>query len=407
MGTIAEKLTYLDGTKQALKESINNIGGDITSETTFREYAQELDNIYDNLPKTTGESSSLSLNTLKGKMNITPKGDTSQDGTPTPSTPIDIEVVTGEQDVKVENKNIFDKNSFVRRDDYSKNDSGTEITLNGFGYNTNYIAVQPNTQYHIFGDIINSTSACRVFYYDNSKNWISRTGSMGAGVSSFSFTTPNNCYYIQFQYSTNTINVNTIQIELGSTATPYTPHQEQTQIVSLGDIELCKIGNYQDYLYKSNDKWYKKGNVLKYDKNTLKNLVWNVTANGDYKAFWTQNNNLYVVGQKYSNLFSYENKSFREATDNKICENANTQAILLLFNTNVANTIDEWKTWLQSNNLVVYLMRKTPQDIEITNETLIEQLDNLEKLKSYNGITNINCSGNLSAILGVSALKGE
>ena len=76
--SIENKLTYLDGTKQALKESINNIGGDITNETTFREYAQELDNIYDNLPKTTGEDTSLSLTTLKGKMNIIPKGDTQQ-----------------------------------------------------------------------------------------------------------------------------------------------------------------------------------------------------------------------------------------------------------------------------------------------------------------------------------------
>ena len=76
--SIENKLTYLDGTKQALKESINNIGGDITSETTFREYAQELDNIYDNLPKTTGEDTNLSLTTLKGKMNIQVKGDTKQ-----------------------------------------------------------------------------------------------------------------------------------------------------------------------------------------------------------------------------------------------------------------------------------------------------------------------------------------
>lgn len=79
--SIENKLTYLDGTKQALKTSINNLGGDITSETTFREYAQELQDIYNNIPKTTDTGTNLSLNTIKGKMKITPKGDTSQDTT--------------------------------------------------------------------------------------------------------------------------------------------------------------------------------------------------------------------------------------------------------------------------------------------------------------------------------------
>ena len=73
MGTTSEKLTYLAGTKTELKEAINNLGGNIDNTTTFREYAQELDNIYDNIPKTTGEDTNLSLTTLKGKMNIIPK----------------------------------------------------------------------------------------------------------------------------------------------------------------------------------------------------------------------------------------------------------------------------------------------------------------------------------------------
>ena len=81
MGTIAEKLTYLNDTKQELKEAINNLGGSITSETTFREYAQELQDIYDNIPKTTDTGTNLSLNTIKGKMELELKGNTSQETT--------------------------------------------------------------------------------------------------------------------------------------------------------------------------------------------------------------------------------------------------------------------------------------------------------------------------------------
>ena len=70
--SIANKLIYLNGTKDKLKESINNIGGSITSETTFRNYATELDSIYSSLPKVAGTGSSLSLTpTLKGKLNYT------------------------------------------------------------------------------------------------------------------------------------------------------------------------------------------------------------------------------------------------------------------------------------------------------------------------------------------------
>lgn len=84
MSDIATKLEYLNGTKQALKESINNLGGDITDETTFRQYANQLQNVYDNLPKTSyAEGSNITLsNTLKGKLDfedgIVGFGDTSQ-----------------------------------------------------------------------------------------------------------------------------------------------------------------------------------------------------------------------------------------------------------------------------------------------------------------------------------------
>ena len=112
MGTIAEKLTYLNETKSELKDSINNLGGNITSETTFREYATELQDIYDNIPKTSGENSNLSLTTIKGRIQTDKlEGNTSQNGTPTPSNPVNIDVVTGEQVVKVENVNLINPTS--------------------------------------------------------------------------------------------------------------------------------------------------------------------------------------------------------------------------------------------------------------------------------------------------------
>lgn len=70
MGTIAEKGAYTIETKSLLKQKINNLGGSIDNNTTFRNYANQLQNVYDNLPKTeyqTGTEVNLGK-TIKGKL---------------------------------------------------------------------------------------------------------------------------------------------------------------------------------------------------------------------------------------------------------------------------------------------------------------------------------------------------
>ena len=79
MGTTSQKLTYLNDTKGLLKDRINSLGGNITSQTTFRNYATELDNIYDELPKVSGTGTSINLTpTLKGRITSQMNGDTEQ-----------------------------------------------------------------------------------------------------------------------------------------------------------------------------------------------------------------------------------------------------------------------------------------------------------------------------------------
>ena len=45
MGTISEKLTYLDNTKTAIKEAIKNKGVDVKDDDTFRSYAEKIESI--------------------------------------------------------------------------------------------------------------------------------------------------------------------------------------------------------------------------------------------------------------------------------------------------------------------------------------------------------------------------
>lgn len=400
--SIENKLTYLDGTKQALKESINNLGGDITSETTFREYAQELDNIYNNIPKTTDTGTNLSLNTIKGKMNIIPKGDTSQNGTPTPDTPIDIEVVTGTQEVVVQNKNL----AYIEVEGKYRSSATGSFSINA-NYNGYIANVRQNTTYT--GSFTNMASnyndVSNLCYFDKNMTFI---GGNAYNTANKTFTTPSNCAYVTMAVKTT---VTDFQLELGSTATTYTPHQEQTQTISLGDIELCKIGNYQDYLYKSNDKWYKKELIYKIANKTNWNVN-NIVSNNRAIAVLASNGygnavNTFNTTNAVCNMLIAESQEtiISDTAINRIA--VNSENIYIKF-ADTINTAALAKAQLDSmTNLVIYYVVATPNDIEITNTTLIEQLNNLEKAQSYNGITNISSNGNLPIVLGVSALKGE
>lgn len=88
MGTVSDKLTYLNTTKSKIKESINLTGANLTNET-FREYATTLKDtlahilknpspIWDNFPKTTGTGSSIQVNTYNSLLDYSLDGNTTQ-----------------------------------------------------------------------------------------------------------------------------------------------------------------------------------------------------------------------------------------------------------------------------------------------------------------------------------------
>ena len=67
---IIDKLNYLDETKQQIKGALNtDFNSQIQDDDTFRSYVSKISDIYTNWPKVTGEDTSLTLNnTKKGKM---------------------------------------------------------------------------------------------------------------------------------------------------------------------------------------------------------------------------------------------------------------------------------------------------------------------------------------------------
>lgn len=187
-------------------------------------------------------------------------GDTTQNGEPTPDAPVDVNVVTGEQTVKVTGKNLFDKNN------PNSTTGNIEVngTLNLTGNNrTFFLKCEPNTTYTVQKRNDGDTNRFIVAWSElTPANGIPVYGRIqNYDAHSITITTGATAEYLIVTYYRNAETVLTeqqvidsIQVELGSTATDYQPYRSQSYPLSLGSLELAKIGDYQDYIRKSTGK---------------------------------------------------------------------------------------------------------------------------------------------------------
>ena len=188
---------------------------------------------------------------------VTVAGLVAQNGTPTPNTPVAINTNNGV--VKV-SKNLFDVNNVEIQANTSIATDGSLVTNALTKVCMTYLPVKPNTTYTISGDVLGGDSGAgnavyfRLVEYTSSKQFITR----GAGVlgSSYTFTTGADTYFVRFHCLTRA-DLNTYQLEQGSTATPYHPYG---QIYTDGEVEtiadsanhtanvatLLGIGDYRD-----------------------------------------------------------------------------------------------------------------------------------------------------------------
>ena len=87
-------------------DKLNDLGSEIDNETTFREYAERIEDLYEEWPKINDEDTTINLeNTKKAKMKIILKGNINQNEVPTPNNPINIDIVTGNNIINFIGKN--------------------------------------------------------------------------------------------------------------------------------------------------------------------------------------------------------------------------------------------------------------------------------------------------------------
>lgn len=425
---ISDKLTYLGETKSQLKTMLQYANSNITNDTTFRAYVSGLfqayinilnnpNTLWGNLPKITGTGTNISLNnTIEAPMKIEYNpSEISQSGTPTPSSPQDIHTISGNNTIKVEGKNLLAPNL----DTYTYRGITLSITNNGWLVNGTMESSYTSATFVIFEKdlpagtyTINGISGAsgttyqtRLYYNGEAQAYIKSTDLTFTITET---TTIRISLYVYSAYGTFNNLLLPYQLEKGSSATTYEPHQENTYPINL-DFDYCKIGNYEDRIFKnvsgdtdySSDRedgaWYIKKNIGK------------VVLDGSESGWWYQNNQF---RWSLPNPSIYGSMFYSQHFAKDSSENANTPNKGFIYNANyykINNGIDGitdiagFKTWLSINNDTFYYILREPTYTKITGE-LANQLEAVKY--SMEGTTNISQVNNdLPFELSVSALE--
>ncbi len=204
------------------------------------------------------------------------------------------------------------------------------------------------------------------------------------------YTTSSNANYLVIEITSNTdIDngytiqeiIDNFQITEGSEVKPYAPYGQVGMWWKREYIGKVVLDGSEDWILETNGKFRLPNSQYFSDRKlfntSFEGLICNyykVSSSGDYYIRW-RGSNEYNIN---------------------------------IYNKDITSVID-FKTWLSTHNLIVDYELATPQDIPITDTTLINQLNDIyNNAHSYNGTTNITTTyedGNEQMYLDIEALK--
>ncbi len=320
---------------------------------------------------------------------------------PNPQYPQEIHTISGGNTIKVVGKNLLNP----------------ALLLQQTSWNKFTIQLKPNTNYTMSSNYTGST----LIVYMNSADTYGSSYQVYSGHSVSIQTDSSGLIYIQQR----TTDVSTLftdyewLLEEGSTATSYTPYQEQTAQVNLGDLEYSKMPNtdYSDEFYRATDsdtslisgKWYLKKNIVKIILDGINKAVSQVNTYATgvyaYTCFNTLQNLAIsqsgVRGLTKSNYF--KSGSTSDYTINNYIYSISANVV---FTMATEMTVEQANEWLENNNVEFWYPLATPTYTPL-NDTLQSQLDTIESmLLSYKQQTNISQINNdLPFVITSTALK--
>ena len=526
------KTNWVNNTTPIDENNLNKIEKGIYDNSLITEAIADKLNPTDTETYKTAELTEGQITDVIGVNDIIIKGQTEQDGTPTPSAPVDVNVVSGSNVVNTSNKNLFNKDTVVNQSNY--NGSVGQVISIGTNANTFRCPIFRKTSDKITISANDTSATMRVLLLDKDYKILSTTG----------YTTlprtidTSNCEFIAIFFDGTTITINNnIQIEQNSTATTYEPHQGKELPLDLpvenlckpittatksgitmtnnGDgsytlngtatantsfynatlgleidtytfsannpvvssnsafyfqveyqgggatvqtfndvnakktftttrkiitwaivvpngitlnnfvikpqlekgskansytpygttpIELCKIGDYQDYFYKSGSKWYlhKEINKDAIDENNNIVIANTNTSNWYYRISPKQVVSTASQTNQFCNYYP-NSEIFNGNTNQGILKISGGEEIRIRYGTE--DTVANFKTWLASNNIALYSILATATDTEITDTTLISQLEAIYNAPLYEQTNITQTNNDLPMVLDITACK--
>ena len=321
---------------------------------------------------------------------------------PNPDYPQEVQTATGRQVVTISDggsqsqsyevnlgKNLFDKDNINIFNAYFDT-SGGSITSSNYN-RVFYVPCEPNTTYSFTQG---TTSASNHLFQVATTSVLP---AVGVTVSNFvdagnsgpvNYSTGADAKYLVVRIrpadDVSTL-LDGVQIEKGSTATTYAPY--------FTPIELCKIGDYQAYIYQRGSDWYLHKEIRGVDIATFSWGDWvrNMCRTADITDIkYVSSNTQLGTGLATNYIMSIGSGMSGDDRFGRIAIDVNRVAV---------NT---GSTSVTPTGLFYYALA-TPTDTQITNEALVSQLNAVAGAMTYAGQTmfTVNGNGNLAAILSV------
>ena len=339
---------------------------------------------------------SATINDMARITNLELQGDTQQDGTPTPESPIPVEVVSGLQIITISNQNdtktynvnlgnielckIGNYQDFIKKGTginlYNKstiiegkyiNNTGAEASNSNY-YATDYIEVSPDKNLFLNGNtFIVQGYGAKASFYNSSKQFIS---------------------YVDLSTSQNIFKI------------PSNAKYFRTSIYKT-DIDSLYI-SYEPYgMY---NKWYieKQIGKLILDGSEIGWVAQSTSTSGLYRYNYN-----FPLKNGYQNAISSHFEMSEEtsfANINTVCFATHPSNHMFCFFVN-NDSVDTWRAWLTNNNVTVYYVLENSTFLEITDEELLSKLNSI---KAFVGVNNISISSsNLGLLLNIDYYKSS
>ena len=268
--------------------------------------------------------------------------------------------------IKVTGKNLFDKTKVTKGSIIPSN--GEEVSSDT-KFKTPFIRIQGVGKINTSG----ISSDNYVYYYDSNKNYI-KSHAIG-----FVENTVSNAKYIKVICNAND-NLNSIQIEEGTQATPYEPYQLH-ELTILSPVQLEKVGDVEDRIICKDGVWGVEKNIVEGILDS--NVAWSGILNIDgYTSGWRANNYSLVMCNKLKQLTSndWESKIVKGLYSSASSANMGIVIPSSELSSENSSGLNEW---VKNNKPIVKFVTKQPQFIPLPHAQQV-------KLRTFANKTNIS-----------------